>query len=78
VVEAEVFSWPGELEPEDVGVAFSRSLLEFSVLFKGDFGDARRRESGLEGDPPCLEDFADRKESFTLGENREMEVLGGA
>lgn len=78
VVEPDVFSWPGELEPEGVGVAFSTSLVELNVRFRGDLGDARSRERGLEGDPPCFDDFADRSESFTLGENREMEVVGGA
>ena len=80
VVEPEVFSWPGDLdwEAEGVEVAFSTSLVELRVRLRGDLGDARRRESGLDGDPPCFVDFAERSESLTLGEKREMEVVGGA
>lgn len=78
VDEGEGFSWPGELEPEGPGVEFSASLVELKVRFRGDLGEARSRERGLEGGPPCLDDFADRSESFTLGEKREMEAVGGA
>jgi hypothetical protein len=72
------FSWPGEFEPEARGVEESLLLVELKVRFRGDLGEARSLESGLDGEAPCFDDLADRSESLTLGEKCERDVVGGA